>query len=306
MNIMNIMFKKIVLTFLLGLSVTVNATSSAVVGWIDDFEGDPNNYSLIRGSQPLPVEFFTPLQNGDQIKALHAQHRIILKFGDKTRVEVSQKNSPHVVKPIGKVPSQFDHLLTWVGEWITIWYRKEKAVEKRISSSIKGDASNEVPPDIKLLTVPKRPDKKMQVTSGMKPLYLAWAGGTPPYHVEIKRHKKTLVYLKGLPTWRIHTLKCLLLQRGDYRVILRDAKQKPLEYTFTVVANKPPYPPELQNANLPALTRLTLQAAWLAAQDRGIWAFEAYQSVAPIAQYYQPARILRDTLEKGERIVEPK
>ena len=63
---------------------------------------------------------------------------------------------------------------------------------------------------------------------------------------------------------------------------------------------------ELQKANLPEFTRLTLQAAWLAAQDRGRWAFEAYQSVAPIAQYYQPARILRDTLEKGERVVEPK
>jgi hypothetical protein len=303
---MNMIFKNIVLTLLLGLSVTVNATSSAIVGWIDDFEGEPNNYSLIRGSQPLPVEFFTPLQNGDKVRALHAQHRIILKFGDKTRVEVTQKNSPYTVKPIGNVPSKFDHLLTWVGEWITIWYRKEKEVEKRISSSIKGDASNEVPPDIKLLTVPKRSDQKMQVTSGRKPLYLAWAGGTPPYHLEIKRHKKTLVYLKGLSTWRIHTLKCLSLQHGDYRVILRDAKQKPLEYTFTVVANKPPYPPELQNANLPELTRLTLQAAWLAAQERGIWAFEAYQSVAPIAQYYQPARILRDTLEKGERVVEPK
>jgi hypothetical protein len=303
---MNIMFKNIVLTLLLGLSVTVNATSSAVVGWIDDFEGEPNNYSLIRGSQPLPVEFFTPLQNGDKVRALHAQHRIILKFGDKTRVEVTQKNSPHIVKAIGKVPSKFDHLLTWVGESITSWYRKEKEVEERISTHTKGDAYSDVLPDIKLLTVPKRSDKKMQVTVGMKPLYLAWAGGTPPYNLEIKRHKKTLVSLKGLSTRRIHSLKCLLLQRGDYRVILRDAKQKQLAYTFTVVANKPPYPPELQNANLPDLTRLTLQAAWLAAQEKGIWAFEAYQSVAPIAQYYQPARILRDTLEKGERIVEPK
>jgi hypothetical protein len=292
-------FKNVVLILLLGLSVNA---SSAIVGWIDDFEGEPNNYSLIRGEQPLPVEFFTPLQNGDKVKALHTQHRIILKFGDETRIEVTQKNSPYIVKQVGQVPSKFDHLLTWVGEWLTIWYRKEK--ETAIQISIKGDA--DVPPYIKMLTVPKYSEQKIQVTIGTKPLYLAWASGTPPYDVEIKRDQETLVQLSGLPTWRIHTLKCLLLQRGDYRVILSDAKHEPVEYIFTVVANKPLYPPELQNANLPELTRLTLQAAWLASQDRGIWAFEAYQSVAPIAQYYQPARILRDTLEKGRLVVEPK
>jgi len=297
----NMIFKNVVLTLLLGLSVNA---SSATVGWIDDFEGEPNNYSLVRGEQPLPVEFFTPLQNGDKVKALHTQNRIILKFGDKIQIEVTPENSPYIVEQVGQVPSKFDHLLTWVGEWITIWYREEKETEKQISSSIKGDA--DVPPYIKMLTVPKRPDQKMQVTIGTKPLYLGWAGGTPPYNVEIKREQKTLVQLSELPTWRIHTLKCLLLQRGDYRVILSDAKQKPVEYIFTVVANKPLYPPELQNANLPELTRLTLQAAWLASQDRGIWTFEAYQSVAPIAQYYRPARILRDTLEKGKLVVEPK
>jgi hypothetical protein len=296
-----------ILSILFCSSLAIHAKSPTIVGWIDNFNGEPNDYSLTRGELPLPVEFYVPLHSGDIIRVRDAQHHIILKIGDTTRVKVTQKNSPYTVEPVGKVPSTLDHLLTWVGEWVTIWYRDEQEVAKRISAGSKGKADDsDVPPYLKLLTLSKRPNQTMQVTRGIKPLYFAWAGGTPPYHLEITRNQKTLVYLSGIPARRAHTQQLWLFKRGDYRVIVRDAKQqKSVEYIFTIVDNKPSYPPALMHTKMPKWTQLTLQAAWLAAQDRGIWAFEAYQLVAPIAQYYQPARVLRYALEKGELVVEP-
>ncbi|MEK8015540.1 MAG: hypothetical protein VSS75_001645, partial [Candidatus Parabeggiatoa sp.] len=62
-------------------------------------------------------------------------------------------------------------------------------------------------------------------------------------------------------------------------------------------------PKKLQDSSLSPESSQTVWARALAAQGEGLWMLEAYQQVAEIAEKHYPARLLRDRLEKGLRVV---
>src|SRR5262249_39361686 len=92
-----------------------------------------------------------------------------------------------------------------------------------------------------------------------------------------------------------------LLAPGIYIVDIQDFMGARIEGRFELRANsaKIPILADLEGSKLPAPTRATLNAMWLAGQDNGAWMLEAYQSVATLPDDYTPGALVRAALAAG-------
>ncbi len=89
------------------------------------------------------------------------------------------------------------------------------------------------------------------------------------------------------------------MNQANWIIITANQAKPPTELEFEAVTKLPDYPKPLQDNTLPEKMRRTLQAGWLAKQERIKLSFEAYQQVFDIADNYGPARELRKALIKG-------
>lgn len=276
--------------------VTVKATTIDKLEW----SCKPDYYTIARQQASLPLSG-NSLQTGDLLQ--FALDRPLLQV--KLSAEVAKAvNLPYTVHVTQSVPTWPGH----VAEWVISWFTKQHDNELKAAISLKtrGDAESDsklpTAPYITLLKTPKQ-----QLLAGQRTLSFAWKLGTPPFTLTLEHNGETWKH-PGLSGQQ--TQQSLSLTPGDYQVSLSDAGQKePVHYTFTVVEAKakPTIPNEMEATHLPDESlRLVIQATWLAGQDGGKWAFEAYQQVAAIAKDYPPARLLQDALARGERVKIPK
>jgi hypothetical protein len=266
----------------------------------------PETYVIIRHGKRLSLKSLTRLQKGDQIAINPKKHLIRFQLRNKQIVEVNRKKPFHQVKLAGKAPTVKDNLVNWVGRFLTRWHKKthRKAV---VSLSTRGgdESENSLMGTVMYITLPEYRKQMMQTTTGTKPLHFSWEGGKSPYRLIIKYNGNEFVALTDIQKQRVKT-QALSLKKGEYQLTISDIQQQMATYTFIVVDAQPSYPQIVTSSKLSESTRLTLQATWLAAQEKGKWAFEAYQQIAGIAENYLPARLLRDALEESVRIKAPK
>jgi hypothetical protein len=93
------------------------------------------------------------------------------------------------------------------------------------------------------------------------------------------------------------------LAPGSYRIVVEDAHQVSSGGPMNVLA--PDALPSLSAAdadalrqgNAPQALKSTLFASWLAQQQDGAWALEAYQRVATVPEDFPPGIMLRGRLE---------
>jgi hypothetical protein len=121
------------------------------------------------------------------------------------------------------------------------------------------------------------------IAAGNRSLFVSWQGGVPPFSLTLSAAQTGTIVAQ---TADIRGSCAAYLPRtelrpGQYRLTLTDAHNiKEQEDSLFVVDEAPTEPRQLRDANLPEEARSIYAATWLAAWDRGSWAFEAQQRVA--------------------------
>lgn len=286
------MMKKICVSLaLLGWLWTIPAIAQDA-GWINNFEGNSENYLLKRGDETVPVALFTVLQVGDEISVKEKQPAIELSLrGGTQSVSVTAENSPFVVTPDSQVPASADQQWAWIMQRLTEWHNL--VPDEDAQDSEQNFCASVLMPLLDNVT------GYALLVAGKRPLHLQWYGGEPPYGVLMTQGRKELL-TKTSTTPTIETEAITFRAGRSYRVMVFDTTGQSFKRGFLVV-NPPPVlnVPELENATLPNNVHQTLLAIWLAAPANGGWIFEAYQQVAPLTNY-QPALLLKEALGRKQ------
>jgi len=283
------------------------------VGWINQFDGQTENYSLQREGKTLPVDLLQLLEVGDQISVNDRQHSIELNLqGGNQTVKVTYENSPFLIQANHQVPAELSELWKWTTERFNEWHQLLMQKEQ-LEQAAKTRGKDSKEPTIMPLLANEKPGPELQsaiLVAGKRPLYLQWHGGTPPYRVTIKKRLEELLTL----TTEKNTIQteAIIFEVGkSYHVEITDANGGiPFKGGFRAVSseNLPTSSEALPINKLPEVVYKTLQAVWLTTQkeinqegkpEESKWLFEAYQEVAALANQYLPAQLLQQALAQG-------
>ncbi|BAP55500.1 secreted protein [Thioploca ingrica] len=286
------------------------------VGWINQFDGQTENYLLKRENKTVPVDLLKLLEVGDQISVTDKQHSIELNLqGGNQTVKVTYENSPFLIEANHQVPAELSELWKWTtkrfDEWHQLLIQKEELKKKQLEQEAKTRGEGSAKSPTMSLLANEKPDVTLQsayLVAGKRPLYLQWHGGTPPYRVTIKKRLDELLTLTTEQTM-ITTEAITFDANSPYRVEIIDAKNNAFKGGFRAVnpESLPTHPEALPTNKLPEVVYQTLQAIWLTAQKEGNeeeskWIFEAYQQIAALANQYLPAQLLQQALAQGARL----
>lgn len=275
----------------LGDKTTVPVALDA--GWVNHFDGIPNNYLIKRGSETIPVGLFTVLQVGDEISVNDKQHTIELSLRGGTQpVWVTSQNSPFVVEQNSIVSTEQEPLWAWIKQCFSDWQKITQSVQSHEDIAFE---------QLKKLSMPLLENVRgpARLVAGKRTLHLQWYGGHSPYRVVIYQRRDKVLDESNLLEPVIDTKLLTFETRKAYRVMLFEATDQFMGGFRTFEPEQlPSYPEVLANANLPENLRRTLQATWLVMQENGQWIFEAYQQVAPLTNY-RAAQILKEALARG-------
>ncbi len=283
------------LTFLSSLLLLITSVATPAATWIEDFSGDPADFRLERGTQPLPVEIYRMLQAGDRLTVLEEDSVLYLKRDDGSRVDIRKSAAPYIVQETGQPPGPMTNLWQEISAWLT--RQRVDGVDRPVISVI--TKGGPIPP----ISLPLVPGEKARLDAGTRPLYLAWQGGEPPYQVRLTNAagqellKQSGIAAPGGNTQPFKTAP-VPLTPGQYQLIISDA-QRQATVAVEVVPATPLPPPATLAGITDADIRQTLEALWLASQGEA-WRLEAYQRVMPLEAQHRPARLLRYSLEKGQ------
>jgi len=265
-------------------------------GWINHFDGMPENYLLKRGNETMPVSVFTVLEVGDEISVKDKQHSIELSLRGGTHlVQVTHENSPFSVDNANQVSQKGCQLWIWmlIKRHIDDWDKLTQPVK-----------DNKLDPIVsKKITMPLLENLQHPSTmiAGVRPLHLQWYGGKPPYQVQIKQGRRHVLLSHETFDSAIETEPMTFDVNKSYNVVISDADNQKFTGGFIAIASTqiPNYPKTLLDVSLQDNFRRTLQATWLAIQADGKWIFEAYQLAAKLIPY-QPAQLLKDALAQDQ------
>jgi hypothetical protein len=299
--------KKVIWIVLLSVSGLWNVHAFAIdAGWINHFDGKPENYLIKRGNETISAGVFTVLQVGDEISVSDKRHHIELSLrGGIEQAIVTYSNSPFKIDKASQVSK--GELWMWIKQCLNGWHE--------LTQQMSDEADNS---DSKEIIMPLLENLKNQAVliAGKRPLYLQWYGSNPPYQVQVKQSGRRGKVLLTQETFDsvIETTPLTFEINKSYRVVISDASAQKFTGGFIAIApaDMPNYLIPSQDS-LPDDLRHILEATWLAMQKEqdvkgqwffsGQWFFEAYQQAAGIINY-RPAQLLKDALAQGlEKIV---
>lgn len=298
------MMKKVCIgVVLLGWLWSVHAIAQDA-GWINYFDGTPENYQIKRGNEMVPVGLFTVLQVGDKISVNNPQNAIELRLdGGIQEVKVTKENSPFQIGMDNQVPpllnKQWIRIKALFNDWLKFMQPDSEQAENASEQP-----NNCASPSKPLVALLENMGGPAFLSSGERSLHLQWYGGKSPYRVLIQqRHNRLLSKITLKPA--IETKVINFEANKSYRVTIFDAKGEFFMGGFRVIEpTMVPTMPEalqevLQIANLPDNLHQTLQATWLAVQTRNNWILEAYQQLARLTNY-PPAQLLKKVLSQKQ------
>ncbi|MEE9355654.1 MAG: hypothetical protein V3U75_08715 [Methylococcaceae bacterium] len=271
------------------LSQAVAEPSLTQVGVIDYFEGNPEQYSLHRDGTPVPIGLYTMVFAGDIIVA-HDDSIAMRLIVDGKPVTLTRQNSPLVLTQTANVPTVLGNLYTWAGEFFTPLYDKTRK-DQLVGAVGRGGNPNRISSELLVF-------EPLVLMPGTRGIYLAWEGGKPPYRVAIASGTRMIVETQ-VPALSTVRIKSLSLSSGEYSITITDKNNLNYSTSLTVQSADIAAPASIEKGRLPEEVKATLLAGWLAGQKEGYWRFEAYQRVAPYADGYSNARLLKYALENG-------
>ena len=136
-------------------------------------------------------------------------------------------------------------------------------------------------------------------------LSVAWLGEEPPYVVQLSSadtSHRVLIEKEGVQAQRIRLpIPDRELRDGFLRLTVRDSIGQEVEAVFELIPRGLVPSPDRtwKQSEVPDNIHVLLQADLLVKRDPGRWSYQAYQSVEPLADSFEPAHWLRDCLEDG-------
>lgn len=299
------MKKACISIILLGWLWSVHAIAQDA-GWINYFDGTPENYQIKRGNETVPIGLFTVLQVGDEISVNNQRNAIELRLdGGIQEVKVTKENSPFQIGMDNQVPpllnKQWMRIKALFNDWLKFMQSDSDKAAKNGSEHPDDCAS---PPRKPVVSLLDGVEGSAFLIPGERSLHLQWYGGKPPYRVLLQQRRNRLLTKISL-TPAIETKVINFEANKSYRVTIFDAKGEFFMGGFRVVEpTKVPTMPEalqeaLQKVNLPDDLRQTLQAIWLVVQTGDNWIFEAYQQLVQLTNY-PPAQLLKKVLSQKQ------
>jgi hypothetical protein len=267
------------LVFCLALPVYADAGVGPVVtGWIDTFEGEAEDYRVVRGDRVLSVYPLMRLRAGDRIEIGEGAGPMRVQVSETEELVIDQARSPYLVPDGGELAGPWANLLKWAAALFDGHEGGHGATTVKIKS--RGDAS--LPPTSGLLFI-----ERVKLVAGRRALALAWSNGEPPFSIGLTRlgaAPRPVLEATDIAD-SVWVSPALELAPGTYLLEILDHQQRDLTTEIEVVepAAAPRLDPGSVPADVPAQTLDLLAAAWLAGQDDGwVWRLEAYQALAGI------------------------
>jgi hypothetical protein len=290
------LIKNIILAFLILSGPTLVFAKDLVgvpVGWIDEFDGLPRDYELIRKGCTLPIKYFIPLYVGDKLTVLRNNVSIKIGMGERTHKIIFKNDGPFMIEPIGNPPTISKNVMSWVGQWLTGLILGETT--SSVAMVTRSGATQMISP----LSM----SADSWIEEGNRPFNFTWKGGDPPYTISIRINEKPFFSKENIIERRIFE-PFLNFEPGLYEIVLSDNEGYHFKSNIHVKTRGsiPEMPQELFQAEISNDLKMTLYLTWLCTQNNGTWTLEAYQQVVPISRSYTPAFILQQAMEDGRYI----
>ena len=270
------------------VQAAANPAPSRDVGYIERIVGDLKNIRIDRHGQSVQPAILLPLRVDDRV-VLKRGSELYLQLGNR-RVVITEKDSPYRVPMVDAPPAFLTRLrstLISLGSKLTSQYVRSSVP---VSTSSRG---HEGP-----LSLPVVEDDVSRLGSHRTALHIAWEGGTPPFVVQVlSAQGQTLAAKEGVQEWRLQLpWPPGAMMEGPARIVVEDGTRQRISKLITLVRVQS-LPERVAQGDLPPALHAVIAADQLIQTNRRQWGLEAYQDLAPLADSYEPARLLRDCLE---------
>ena len=261
-------------------------------GRIVSFAGKSDGYVLKRaaGGETVEAAIYMPMCAGDQFSVIAPGGLAVLQTSSGSRIRRSQSDGPYTVKSRGAPPGAQEIAIEAVGEIVT-------AISDAGVEPARGVGE---PMEI---AIPCLSEGCAIIGVGRRPLAAAWAGGTAPFVIKIMDPNGETVISLETQDRQIVTDPITIIP-GQYTISLEDSGSEgdTLRYAqFDAIAD-PDFPSlpfaEGDSWLLPEITE-TVNAIYLASEDDGTWAFEAYLRLLPHLATHAPAQTVADSIAAG-------
>ena len=276
------------------VSAGVQSEVPRMVGYVEQLSGDLTSFALERAGKAVPLQLLMPVQVGDRVVVRGPGNRILFRCANR-RLTVTETDSPFVIPPAPSPPGFLMRLGTLLLDLGSRLMAQQTRSVTKTSTSTRGDDGP--------LGLPMLEGGASRLTNDLTRWSLAWRGGEPPYAVTLETTgavPRELFKAEGIESPRI----AVPAPHGDFSGFVRlsvvDHAGEAVEANFEVVpaGQLPSTDESIRQAEVPAQLHALLQADFLIKEDAKRWSFQAYQSVAGLADSFEPARWLRDCLEE--------
>jgi hypothetical protein len=270
------------------VSAAATPDSSRDIGYIERIVGDLQDIRIDRQGHSLQPAILLPLRPDDRV-FLKPGTELSLQLGNR-RVLIADKDSPYRVPAVDAPPAFLMRLrstLVSLGGKLTSQYVRSSVP---VSTSSRGHDGP--------LSMSVVEDEGSRLGSHRTAVHIAWEGGRPPFAVKIvSAQGKTLAGQEGIHDWRLRLgVAQGAIPEGPARIVVEDGTGDRISTLIQVVPIQS-LPERVAPGDLPPNLHAVVAADQFIRANRRYWRFEAYQDIAPLADSYEPARLLRDCLE---------
>lgn len=256
--------------------------------------GEWESFAVERGEDRLAPVAYQILYEGDRVVVGDPQGEIVLRCGSRD-VRVRASDADFVVEKIGSPPTVSENLLRWMSGFLAEWSAEAAASDATVVV-VRGRKEEHWPLEVPLLTA-----RAAFVASGRSWIALGWRGGGAPYEIRLYDPERRIVVARADSLPDAHAMLALRepLPAGSFEFEIIDRAGRYVRAPLEVVppARLPSLPDALGGS--PDDVSRTTSAAWIASTAEGIFALEAYQLAAQLAEEHAPARQLVQALRMG-------
>lgn len=278
------------------------------IGFVWCFNPPTEAYSLTRAGQKVPLGWGVTVQGGDVLELNAAAGKgnlpllLVVRLG-KSELAIDEVH-PKLQIPLPPTPpSGIQKAFAHLGAFLSGFVPRPDSESERPSVGFRIQGPGRAGSPIAIPLLGFRPGR---LVAASRTAHLAWTGGVPPYSFRVyhKGADEPLIAISGLLAPRV-AFDESKLPPGSYHVVVEDAKDVLSGGPLRILA--PEELPKLEagdadllgRADAPQDLKATLFASWLARQQDGAWALEAYQHLTSISENFAPGVLLRQQLESG-------
>lgn len=277
------------LALLAALAPALAQVKEQEVGFIEAYGPEGAALTLQRGDQIVPLRLCARVLQGDRIRLVQPDERVVLRLMDRPQpVVVTAARGEYVVQAAAPARGLLDGAWDSILDALNLLDSPERS---RVSASIRGgNGELKVP----LLAGPQA------LVAGKRKLTLAWLPERLPVTITVRPAKGAPLVAEAKGMGGVWTSAPVDLAPGDYVVEITPRGGNALTASLRVVAadKVPAIPAELTRETLPPAMRGLGSATFLAMKGPE-WRLEAAQRVGPFARDFAPADKLFWALAEG-------